>query len=215
MSKFERTDVPGVYVRSGSFYVSVTQRGVTRKIRDTEGTTLTDAVKLKRALEAARDRGEPINAHREHQRVLDYAARWLPSYQGRGKHKPSERTLYEYGRDIDRHWGWSADTKMGGVTPRVLREFVVHLQEKGLAAATIRRICAPLRAMFNEAHEMGDIRHNPVVAMRIAADHHDDEEEKAKALSTAELRGLIEAVDRAGGCSSRCWPSPACASASA
>jgi integrase len=196
-ASYTRTKIPGIYERSGSLYVSVTVRGETRRIRATgeHGKNLDAARKFKRDLESARDRGEPIHAHAETERVLDYAARWLPSYQGRGKHRPSERTLKEYARDIDRHWDWFGDTQMGGVSPRVLREFVVELQGKDLASATIRRICAPLRAMFNDAHEMSDIRHNPVVAFRIASDHDDDDEEKAKALATEELGRLIEAMD--------------------
>ena len=77
MSAYARTKYPGIYERSGSFYASVTSQGITRRIR--AGKAITDAVRLKRRLEADRDKGMPIAALRERERFADYARSWIAS----------------------------------------------------------------------------------------------------------------------------------------
>ena len=101
MAKFEKTRVPGIYVRSGSFYASVTSRGITRKVR--AGKTIGEAQRLKRRLQVDRDKGIEIAALRERELFADYALEWVASYSGRGRQHVSERTRAEYERDLRKH----------------------------------------------------------------------------------------------------------------
>jgi hypothetical protein len=76
-SKFVTTDRPGVYLRGRIYYASVTQNGVTKRIA--AGPKKDDAVRLKRQLEADRDRGKTVIARREKEKLRDYALSWIES----------------------------------------------------------------------------------------------------------------------------------------
>jgi hypothetical protein len=92
----QRTSVPGVYKR-GSRYV-VTYR-VNGKQRRESARTLDDARRLKRAREAAADRGTLAQS-----RVTfsEYATEWVERYHGCGSRGFREATRDDYRRDLAR-----------------------------------------------------------------------------------------------------------------
>ena len=196
-SKFEKTKHKGCYLRGRTYYATVTSGGVTRKIA--AGRTLDDAVKLKRKLEAAKDRGEDIAAPREREKFADYAQSWIASYTGRGRQHIGERTKHEYRRDLERHvLGWIGDTQIGRIRPRTLDDLVAHLQkDTDLADATIKRILAPVKACLGDAYRHGDIANNPAVGVRVRARPQvvESDEERVKALSRAQLADLVAKTD--------------------
>jgi integrase len=195
-ARFERTERPGIYLRGATYYASVTVDGTTRKIA--AGPKIGDAIRLKRKLEAERDKGHDVFGRRERELFVDYATAWIASYAGRGSHRVSERTRNECERDLGKHvFPWMARTRLGRVDRRCLTNLVAHLQspEKGLADATVRRIMAPVKASLADAYEHGDIATNPAVAVRILSAPRPIEEQQAKALSREQLAKLIAAID--------------------
>ncbi len=85
---------PGVYKR-GSRYVVVYRDGVGHQ-RKESARTLHDAIKLKRARETDRDRGEHDVLSRT--RFREYAEGWVERYQGVGRRGFRESTREDYRR---------------------------------------------------------------------------------------------------------------------
>ena len=67
------------------------------------------------------------------------------------EHGSALRTREAYRRDVERLAAWSAAKgveKPAGLTPAMLRDFVYHLKDLGLAPSSIRRTVAGLRTWF-------------------------------------------------------------------
>jgi hypothetical protein len=158
-------------------------------------------VQLKRKLEAGRDRGEQVWARRENEKAVVYARRCIASYSGRGSERVSERTVGEYRRDVENHIipALRPDTRLGGLSRRVLREIVAELQEKGLADSTVRRVMAPRRAMLADAADEGDLSTNPAAGLRIPSNRPADSEERRRRSSRTSWRPSSPPSTRAGG----------------
>ncbi len=140
----------------------------------------------------------------------DYARSWIASYNGRTSGGIRESTLVEYRRAIGitehgetREDGIGAIPHFGSqllaaISPRDVKSYLRELADEGSSASTVRTYLAPLRAMFADAVEEGLLRSNPAAGLRLPRPAVADEEaeERAKALTEAELRKLIVATPK-------------------
>ena len=161
----KRTRHPGIFKR-GSRYV-VTYRVAAKQKRESLP-TLKAALRVKRAREADRDRGE----YQEESRLAfrEYAAEWIVRYPGNGRRGFTEETRAEYRRDLDHYLLPFFADRLGRtvsrITPRDVANWVAWLcdadaQGRELAPATVRRILTVLRSCLATARREGLIRHNP------------------------------------------------------
>ena len=126
-----------------------------------------------------------------------YFEGWIKSYSGRTARGFSETTRPEYERPIRTHalerWGsW----KLAEVEPADVRERFGEMRAAGCSTSQIKKLRATLSAMFATAVDDGLLRTNPCQGVRIPVEQDDGEhdEERAKALTRAELARLMEAI---------------------
>jgi integrase len=104
----------------------------------------------------------------------------------------SERTRRAYRRDLER---WAIPHfrryRLAEVEPPDVREFITHLEAKGLRPGSIRNVLAPMKAMYATAVEDGAVRSNPTRDVRVGGRRDEQGEEKAKAMTRAELARLL------------------------
>src|SRR5215210_7765843 len=145
--RMERTSTRGIY-RRGSRYVVVWQhRGKQHK---SFHRTLAEA----REAKGRRDSGDRRPASREP--FEDHARAWLATYRGRTSRGFSERARALYLRDLERlAFPYFARRRLAEVEPQDVREFVAHLEGKGLAPSSVRAVLAPVKAMYADAVEDG------------------------------------------------------------
>lgn len=149
-----------------------------------------------REAKGSRDAGERRASSKE--KLSDYAAAWLDSYQGRTARGIDEGTLKEYRRAVDRYVVPFFDAfRLCDIEQPDVRRFVVSLQEVGLSVGTVRKYVAPLKAMLATAVEDGALPANPAQGVRINARRgaQDAPTRKAKALTSGELNGILRALD--------------------
>jgi integrase len=127
-----------------------------------------------------------------------YFAAWIENYAGRTARGFSETTRIEYRRPVKAHAlpVWQS-MQLGEVEPTDVRDLFGKMRREGATTSEIKKLRAPLSAMFATAVEDGKVRSNPVLGVRIPAAPTSAEpvEEKEKALTRAELSLLLAAVD--------------------
>jgi integrase len=127
-----------------------------------------------------------------------YFGTWIVNYAGRTARGFSETTRIEYRRPIEAHAlpVWES-MQLGDVEPTDVRDLFGKMRREGATTSEIKKLRAPLSAMFATAVEDGKVRSNPVLGVRIPATPTASEpvEEKAKALTRAELSLFLAAVD--------------------
>jgi integrase len=194
----ERTKTPGVYRRGGRYVVT---------FRDPSGTprkrfavTYAEAKRLKAALSADVHRGE----YREISRVTfaDYAATWLDTYAGRTSSGIREETRAGYRRVLEQDAiPFFGRMRLAEIEARDLDALAAHIAARGVKPNTVRLALAPVKALLATAHQRGEIRSNPAAGYRtrytspivdLAAG--DEAREQVKALTEAELAGLLASV---------------------
>jgi integrase len=126
-STMEKTRYPGIY-RRGSRYVVAYRDGRGRQ-RKQAARTLDEARKVKRALEADRDRGEL--RERSQVRFREFAEEWVERYQGTGRRGFRESTREDY-RDLLARFVFPffddrRRLKLTEVTPSDVADFVAWL----------------------------------------------------------------------------------------
>ncbi|MFN8164213.1 MAG: tyrosine-type recombinase/integrase [Solirubrobacterales bacterium] len=126
----------------------------------------------------------------------DYFREWIETYAGRTSHGFSETTRPEYRRPIETYalprWG---RVKLAEVEPADVRDLFGQMRRDGRSTSAIKKLRAALSAMFATAVEDGKLRSNPVAGVRIpAALDQSPVQEKAKALTRAELAILLDAI---------------------
>ena len=194
---------PGIYKRGSRYVVRYRSGG---KQRQESTRTLEAALRLKRARETDRDRGE----FEAESRVLfrAYAEEWVERYQGNGRRGFTENTRDDYRRDLRRHAFPFFDRQLGrtvsAISPRDVANWIAWLcdereQGRRLADATVRRIVSPLRSCLATAKREGLIRHNPVdgAALPFREDIDtdlDDEARKPRALTREQLAHFLRVV---------------------
>jgi integrase len=189
-----KTKTPGVYKRGGRYVV--TFRDSAGKSRKRFVATYDEARNAKRALETDVARGEFRELSRA--RFDEYAGEWIDTYQGRTTRGFRERTRATYRELLERDAiPFFGRARLAAIEPRDVKRFIAELDARGLKPASIRKVIAPVRALFATAVEEGLVRSNPTAGVRIAVDttiEADAEEPTAKALTEDELRALLEHV---------------------
>ncbi len=186
----ERTATPGIF-RRGTRY-DVSYRDPQGRQRWRSARTLTEARALKAALKADVERGE----YRELSRTTfaAYAAEWIETYTGRTGKGIRASTLGDYRRDLaGRAVPYFGKKRLVEIEPRHIKAFAKTLKDEGLADTTVRRIIAPLKALFATAKEEGLIRSHPAEGIRLAGGRS-KRGEAVRALSEGELAVLLEEV---------------------
>jgi integrase len=192
--RLTKTKTPGVYSRGGRYVVRF--RDPSGKQRKRFAKTYKEAVRLKSALATDVDRGE----YREQSRVrfADYAAEWSETYQGRTSRGIREQTRSDYRSLLERDaTPFFGRYRLAEIEPRDVKAFVSQLAARGLEPTSIRKVLAPVRALFATAVEEGLIRSNPAAGVRVAMPENSDDEATGagvKALSEAELVAVLERV---------------------
>ncbi len=196
-----RTRHPGIYKRGSRYVVRFRVNG---RERSESARTLDEALRLKRAREADRDRGEFQEQSRV--RFREYAKEWIDRYQGNGRRGFTENTREDYRRDLERYAYPYLDERLGrtvsSISPRDLANWIGWLCEQPapgggkLADSTVRRIVSPVRACMATARREGLIRHNPVDGAVLPHRERVEEadEEHARALTRAQLGAFLRVV---------------------
>lgn len=150
---------PGIYKRGSRYVVQWKHRG---KIERSYHRTLTEAKRAK----AKRAAGETEPPARR--RFDAYAREWVRTYQGRTSRGISDGTRASYADALERfaipHFG---SARLGEITAPDVRDFVGSLTGRGLTARTARRYVAPVKAMFAQAVEDGQLTVNPTASVRV------------------------------------------------
>jgi integrase len=178
----ERTRYPGVYKR-GSRYVVVWQHR--EKQHKSFHRTLAEA----REAKGQRQAGERTPASRA--TFEDYARGWLDSYRGRTSRGLGDRTRDDYRRTFRLYTlPYFRGYRIAEVEPRDVREFVRHLEGRGLGPASVRKVLAPLKAMYAEALDDGAVRSNPTAGVRVTGRRGENARE-IRAMTRAELAAFL------------------------
>jgi len=191
-------DAPGIYRRSSTYVVRWRDRR--GRQHQKAAATLAEARVLRASKVASVGRGE-----RQPGRSApfeDYAREWVETTAGRTKNGLRDLTRSDYRSTLERcAIPFFGRTPIQEIGPRDLKAFARHLANKELAPNTVRLALAPVKAALAEAFEDELITRNPAAGIRIgevfARQPHEteDEQPKTKALSEAELRRLLFALD--------------------
>jgi integrase len=185
------TGESGIYYRGGSYVVVTVHRGKQTK-------TFHPTIGLAR--EARGDRtGTERKPPAARTPFDEYALAWVDSCQGRTSRGFDADTRAGYKRALELyaipHLG---RTPLRDIDRRDIDDLITKMQCKGLSAASIAAYLAPVRAMFSDAVERGDIAANPALRMRINAkagrDRDRDDAPAEKTLTRAELSALLDAT---------------------
>ena len=163
-----RTATPGIYRKDNRYMVVF--RDISGRQRKRSAHTLAEAKKLKAALSTDVDRNEYVAEAKIS--FVDYARRWIETYDGRTARGIRPHTLRDYrrligldangnptGRGAVAHFG---RTPLAAIRPQDLKEYAAKIAGTGVARNTVRLALAPLKAMLATAHEEGVIRSNPL-----------------------------------------------------
>ncbi len=184
------TSTPGIYMRGGSYVVVWRHRGRQHK---SFHHTLAEAREAKGNRQSGNRRPATKASFEE------YVRTWLEAYQGRTTRGLDEGTRDGYRRALELYAipffaGW----RLADIEQKDIRQFVAHLQGRGLVASSVRKYVAALKAMFATAVEDGDLPSgNPTLGVRINArrdDRLEDESEPAKAMTREQLVRLLAAI---------------------
>jgi integrase len=184
-----KTKHPGIYARGNGYVVRWKENGRGRK--QFCGT-------IAEALQVQGQRRDPSNRSVVNRELFrDYALDWLANYTGRTARGLGELTREDYERIMRGHLiPWFGNMKLGTVQAPDVRAFITSLERKGLSPGRIRKIKAPLSAMFATAVEDGTLRVNPAANVRVVGrDDGTDEEGEIRALTDDELATFLGVVN--------------------
>ncbi len=126
--------------------------------------------------------------------VLRLRGEWLDTYRGRTARGLSETTRAGYRDAIERHAVPFFDRKrLGEIRAPDVRRYVAHLEQQGLAGASVRKYMAPLKALFATAVEDGALRANPTISVRIVVRDEADEDQ-VRAMTREQLAAVLHAL---------------------
>jgi integrase/recombinase XerC len=101
--------------------------------------------------------------------LAEHAQRFLAEL--RHARSASPHTLRAYQRDLDEVVEWCAERELRDpreVTQRTLRAWLAHLDERGLARASIQRKLSAVRSLFRYLLQHGHVRAHPASGLRRA-----------------------------------------------
>ncbi len=185
--KLAKTPYPGIFKR-GSRYVVVWYHdgGQHKSFHAT----------LAEAKEAQGIRRQPGRSRPASQRRFpDYAAEWLNFYDGRsaGGLAPSTRRAYE--RDMkQRICPFFRRYRLAEIGPPEIRRFIGELEKEGLAPTSIKKILAPLKALFATAVDELAVTFNPTLGVRVKGGGASVACQAHKAIPASDLRALLRAL---------------------
>lgn len=172
-ARLTKTKTPGIYAK-GNRYV-VTFRDPSGKQRKRFAKTLAEARTLKAALTADVKRSEYVEESRVS--FVDYAGRWIETYDGRTARVIRPGTLRDYrralgfdergeptGRGAIVHFG---RMPLASIRPQDVKAYAAKLADRGIARNTVRLAVAPVKALLATAHEEGLLRSNPAAGLRL------------------------------------------------
>jgi integrase len=185
-ARMVKTNTPGIYKRGSRYVVVWLHRGRQRK---QSFRTYAEA----REAKGKRDSGDRRPPTRIGFEV--YFEQWIGAYAGRTARGFADTSRALYRRSITDHalpvWRtW----KLADVEPTDVRELFAALRDVGTSPSALKGLRAALSAMFATAVEDGMLRSNPVQGVRIPAAGEEPEQDRAKALTRAELALLLAAL---------------------
>jgi integrase len=185
-----KTNDPGIYKRGSRYQVPW---------RDSEGTQHWKSCKTKaeaRAFKAKVTLANETGGMQAPQRLTldEYAEQWIDSYRGRDGRGVATRTLSNYKARLRLHIKpYFGKQQVVAIKPRHVREFVNHLEGKGLSPTGVRPVIVALKALLATAVEDGLILASPAAHLRLSL-ASDNPADKPKALEEAHLAALIAAA---------------------
>jgi integrase len=188
MAKMVKTNTPGIYKRGKRYVITWEHRGKQHK---EAFRTMAEA----REAKAARQSGD----RRPTSRIgfEDYFERWIESYSGRTARGFTDSSRDSYRYPIESHalpvWrSW----RLAEIEPVDVRDLFGKMRRDGKGTAAIKKLRAPLSALFATAVEEGLLRSNPVQGVRIpnGSDAEPEDDRRVKALTREELRLLLAAL---------------------
>lgn len=186
-----RTKYPGIFYRPSSGKYVVTWKDDRGKGRKETCDSLAEALVVQGERRGSGAARSPINR----ERFADYAPAWLDTYTGRTVRGVGELAREDYARNLRLYLlPYFGGFRLADIAPPDVRDFIAGLERKGLAPSTIRKIRAPLSALFATAVEDGAVRSNPVTNVRVIGREDDDEATEVRALTDAELDAFLGAV---------------------
>lgn len=199
MTQLAKTSSPGIYRAHGNrcdgegrcdcpYVITWRHRG--RQHKETCRTF--NEAREKKSLRDSVD-SKPV----ERTRFGDYFPSWIETYAGRTQRGFSETTRPEYRRTIENFAlpRWKT-LKLSEIEPKDVRELLMAMRNEGKSTSMIRKTRASLSTLFATALEDGLISTNPIRGVRIPAPLVEEtpEEDRAKALTRAELATLLSAI---------------------
>jgi integrase len=185
--RLEKTKTPGIY-RRGSRYVVTWRDRAGRQRRQSAG-TLAEARDLK-----AKNRNQRGPARRI--RFAAYAPLWLEGYRGRTGEGIGAGTLDDYARSLEQDGvSYFGRMYLDEITTGEVKRYVAHLEQRGLAPASVAKALTVVRLLFASAVEDDDygLPSNPALGVRVGRRReHDDE--PVKVLELDALGRLLEAL---------------------
>ena len=186
-ANMERTRTPGVYKRGSRYVVVWRHRGKQHK-------------SFHRTYEEAREaKGRRQSGHRRpasREPFEDHARAWLDGFGGRTERGISPSGLADYRWSIERFAiPYFGRQRIGDIEPGDVRRFARHLEDKGLAPASVRKYLQPLRSLFAEAVDDGTLPVDPSARVRVRNRRQaNEDEEPARAMASAEQARVLEAM---------------------
>jgi integrase len=116
---------------------------------------------------------------------------WLPTWQASRVHlRPSTRALSEslLRNHVLPYFG---DRRLGSVTPSDVQGFVAHLEEKGLAASTVRQCYLLVAGLFSSALDSDIIVRSPCRRINLPG----DSKTEMRFLTAEEVNDLANVID--------------------
>jgi integrase len=186
-----RTKHAGIYSRGGTYVVRF--RDAAGRSHKRSAPTIKAALALQAELRTDVRRGE----YRPESAVTfaAYAEGWVETYEGR-----TANGLNEQGRDYNRRVIEQAvkffgKRKLVDIDPPLCRQYVAKLRERGLAAGSVQRYTAVVRALFGTAYDDGLLRENPWGRVRVTALAPPvEKDDEPKALTEQELARVLSEV---------------------
>jgi integrase len=203
--RLEKTSEPGVFKR-GNRFVFVYRDVDGRQRKKAAGETIAEARVVKAQTLAGRANGDSATASKELFR--DYARRWVDSCPGRTKRGLREQTRNDYRENLERDAiPYLGRLRLVEIRPSHLdglaERIAARKGPKGdpVTANTVRLALAPVRALFADALQRGDITRNPTLGWKTRhtqtlEEIGEDEDgsaidEQVKALSEEQLATLL------------------------
>ncbi len=197
-----KTKTPGIFKKPGARtrpYVVVFRAA--GKQRKETCRTMSEARAIKSAREADDARGEFLARSKITLRA--YLKEWVETYHGNGRRGFREGTRVEYRRvlDLKAHKFFGERLRLVDVTPLHMADYVRWLADptkqngRRYSDSSIANFVIPVRSALATAKRDGLIRHNPADGLALPnREQIEEDEDKAKSLSRAQLRALIEAT---------------------